>query len=130
MKKTALYLVLLLAACGQFTLDENIAKQKVGELLELIRTHQYEKTKDYYSDALNESEPVEARKKKFEEIEAVSGPVVSMELIGSSKQQLDERSIIVVKYNVKCQNTTLIESFVVALDEGKYKVEKHDITNK
>jgi hypothetical protein len=129
MKKIAFLCMVVLTACAQFSIDETTAKTKAGELLELLKNHQYEKTKEYYSDALNESEPVEARTRKFAQIESASGPVVSYELLGSSKQQLDERTIVALKYKVKCQNTVLTESLVVALEEGKYKIIKHDITN-
>jgi hypothetical protein len=129
MKKIALVCMVLLTACSQFSINEATAKTKAGELLELLKNHQYEKTKEYYSDALNESEPVEARTRKFAQIESASGPMVSYELLESSKQQLDERSAIALKYKVKCQNTTLTESLLVTLEEGKYKVVRHDITN-
>ena len=130
MRKLPLYLALLLMSCSQLTIDENTAKAKVGELIMLLKDHKYDKTKEYYSDSFNESEPVEARAKKFEQIEAASGPIISSEVIESSKQQLDERTVVALKYKVVCKNTTLIESFVVALEEGNYKVLKHDITNK
>jgi hypothetical protein len=132
MKKIFLFSILVpfLFSCAQVSIDENKAKARVSELITLIQNHQFDKTKEYYSDSFNESEPLDARIKKFEQIETASGPIVSFELIDCSKKQADERTLVALSYKVTCKNTVLIESFAVGLEEGSYKILKHDITNK
>lgn len=129
MKKLALlFAVIFLAACSM-KVDENLAKQKATELLEILKNHQYEKTNDYYSDGMNASESIEARRQKFMQIESAVGEIVSYELISSEKKMAEEREIIELKYKVICKNSSLTEIFILAMDEGECKVLTHSITN-
>lgn len=127
-KLTFLFAVIFLAACTM-KIDENLAKQKATELLEILKNHQYENTNDYYSDGMNASESIEARKQKFEQIESAVGEMVSYELISSEKSTPEEREIIQLKYKVVCKNSPLIHTFILAMDEGECKVLTHTITN-
>jgi hypothetical protein len=129
MKKYLVYSLLFLVSCTQLALDENKAKATVTDLIETLKDHQFEKTSTYYSDALNESEPVPARTTKFVQIESAAGPILSSECVESAKSTLDERAVYTLKYKVTCKNTVLIQTFVVAMEEGKYKVIRHDISN-
>lgn len=128
MKKILVILCLFAFSC-QGKLDQEIAKTKVTALMELLKNHEYEKTKTYYDNAFNETESVELRKKKFEEIEAVSGKIVSYEVGKVTEQTMDERDVLLVTAKVICENTTLTEVFTVGQDEGEYKVLNHSITN-
>ena len=130
MKKLFFLFCIALISCSQFnTLDENLAKKKAEELLELIKEHQYDKASACYSAEFNESESTEARAKKFEQIESASGPVTRYEFVSSEKKEMDERSVLICTYKVFCQNTTLTETLIVGLEEGDCKILNHNITN-
>lgn len=128
MKKLLLIFCIALTACSP-EIDENTAKQKVSELLELLKSGQIDKAEDYYSDSFNASENTEVRKKKFEQIEAASGSIKSFELISSEKQVIDERNILILKYKVVCERLTLTHNFVVAKEEGEHVVLNHEVSN-
>jgi hypothetical protein len=127
-KLLLLFLSITIFACNT-SIDENTAKTKVSELLELLKNHEYEKTNEYYTASLNESESVEARTKKFEQIESASGKIVSYECTKSSKQEADGQSVVLLTYKVKCSNLTLTETFTVMMDEGEYKIASQIVTN-
>lgn len=128
MKKLLLVLCIAFTACSP-QVDENTAKQKVSELLELLKNGQIDKAESYYSDSFNASESTEIRKKKFEQIEAASGPIKSFELISSEKQVIDERNILILKYKVVCERLTLNHNFIVAKEEGEHVILNHEISN-
>lgn len=128
MKKLILFLCIAITACSP-EVDETIAKQKTSELIDLIKNHKYEETKDYYSDSFNASESTELRAKKFEQIESASGAIKSFELISSEKNVVDERNILVLKYKVICERLTLTHNFIVAKEEGEHVVLNHQISN-
>jgi hypothetical protein len=120
--------IVLLFSCSQ-PLDENKAKAKASELLELLKAHDYDKTSALYSNEFNESENAEARKIKFEKIESATGPIVKYELATIEKTKIDERDVFTLKYKVTCANTVVTETFIIAPDEGEYKVLNHQVTN-
>lgn len=119
----------LLFSCSQ-SVDEVVAKEKAAQLLELIKNHEYEKTADYYSPQFNESESVSARKSKFEEIENASGKMLSIEHLNTADRTIDDRHVIELTYKVKCENTTLNETLLMANEEGDVKVIAHSVSNK
>ena len=128
MKKILFILCLFAFAC-QDKLDKEIAKSKVTNVLELLKKHDFEKTKQYYDNAFNETESVEARTKKFTDIEAVAGKMISYEIQGAYEQELDERNTLIINTRVICEKTTLKEIFTIGKDEGEYKILNHSVTN-
>ncbi len=128
MKKLLLILSIALVACAT-NVDENAAKSKVSELLTLLKNHEFEKTKDYYSAEFNEGEPVETRQKKFEQIESASGAIKDFEFVSAVPSELDGRKILTLTYKVNCANTVLTESFIVANEEGAVKIINHGVSN-
>ena len=77
-KYISIILVALLFACST-EVDENIAKKKSSELLELIKSHDFAKTNEFYSDEMNASESIKDREEKFLKIEKTAGEATSCE---------------------------------------------------
>ena len=120
---------LLLSGWTHPQLDEQTAKAKVEQFLELLKTHQYDKMKDFYSASFEESEPMDVKTQKLKNIESISGEVLTYEYISSERKEVDNETILYLKYKVKCSKLTLTETFGLIMEEGKYKITNHEITN-
>ena len=90
-KYISIILVALLFACST-EVDENIAKKRSSELLELIKSHDFAKTNEFYSDEMNASESIKDREEKFLKIEKTAGEILSYEFISSEKKTINERN--------------------------------------
>lgn len=124
------FTVILLVSCGHFTVNEAEAKKTAEALLTCIQNEEYEKTSDYYSPEFNESEPLESRKLKFEQLKQATGKRNSFELTETKKEFIDDREIFVLKYKISCDNTELQDNLYIGVEEGKHYVLRHSTTNK
>jgi len=123
------FILLLFAGCAHQQMDVQTAKSKVEQLLELIKSHQYDKMEEFYSASFTESEPMDVKTEKLKQIEKASGEMSSYEFMGSEQKERDNETILYLKYKVKCSKTNLTETFGVIMEEGKYKITSHEITN-
>ena len=130
MKKIVVLFSLLIAACANMKLDEATAKSKVSEVLELLKNHQFEKAQELYTSTFQESEPLEPRIQKMQDIENVAGSILNYEFIESHAKEVDNENMLLLKYKIKCSKVELTEIFSVIIEDGKYKILTQAVTNK
>ena len=130
MKKLFVVIIAVIFTACSSEVDINVAKTKTSELLTLLQNHEYEKTEAYYADLFNESESIEKRIEKFNKIEETTGAMKSFEFIDATPKTMDERSVLIVRYKVDCENLSLTHTFIMGMDEGDCKVLNHEMTNK
>src|SRR5579872_1389680 len=125
MKKIILIAAVLIGACVSQKPDEASAKNKVAELLELIKNHQYDKAQDLYSSTFMEEEPADAKVKELQQIANTTGDITSYEFMESKLKSDTDENLLIIKYKVKCTKTNLVETFGIIIEDGKYKIASH-----
>ena len=127
MKKLCGVLILFLAACSA-NLDQYKAKALTDELIQKINSGAYNELSPYYTDELNEGEPIAARTEKFKKLKDVLGDVVSTQIVSEKDSTTqDETNCIILIYNVKHTKYTSREEFTVVKQGGSYKVSQQKI---
>lgn len=130
MKKSFLFFIVLITGCflAGYKVDPAKAKALIESLEQKIASGDYAGTAQYYGDVMNRSETTEQRVEKFKSLHDVLGDYQSMECI-SVKDTTDANDIpcLYLVYRIKHTKLTSIESFMVEVEEGQYKVEMHNI---
>jgi hypothetical protein len=127
MKKLIFILTIFLVACSG-SLDHAKAKALTDELIQKINSGAYDQLSQYYTDELNEGEPVEKRTEKFQKLKDVMGDVQSAELVSEQNGTTqDEFPCVVLTYKIKHTKLTSKEEFTVVARGSSYKVSEHKI---
>jgi|688.fasta_scaffold609029_2 hypothetical protein len=131
MKNFLLFIVAaLFIACESDKLNDEIAKTVVESLINNIANAKYEEANNLYSTDFQKAESLEARKVKFEVLNASLGKLISMEVADiKNEQPTGEESRVTLTYSVKHERKNSRESFIVIKDEGEYRVAAHNIVS-
>ena len=129
--KTTTILVLCLAAffacnSGKTNIPEAISTAR--KAVQLTLKGNFSELQPMYSEEFSESEPADVRISKFTRIFAATGAVSSAELIDSAGIAADEEGWVAVKFSLKAARTPLIETIVLQLQGGAYKICRMDIS--
>ena len=131
MKNFLLFIVAaLFIACESDKLNDEMAKTVVESLINNIANAKYEEANNLYSTDFQKAESLEARKVKFEVLNASLGKLISMEVADiKNEQPTGEESRVTLTYSVKHERKNSRESFIVIKDEGEYRVAAHNIVS-
>jgi hypothetical protein len=131
MKNFLLFIVAaLFLACESDKLNDEMAKTVVESLINNIANAKYEEANNLYSTDFQKAESLEARKVKFEVLNASLGKLISMEVADiKNEQPTGEESRVTLTYSVKHERKNSRESFIVIKDEGEYRVAAHNIVS-
>ena len=129
MKKLILLIsILSLWACSTDKLDTEKGKAAVEILIRKIDREEYKDLSPLYSDDFNAGESLEARTEKFKKLRQALGEVQSLELTEAKNEAVPgDESKLTLTYKIKRSRISSVETFVVILEDGKYKVFDHSI---
>ncbi len=135
MKRVILVIVLInlfiATGCGLTRVDPAEGKQITKSLMEDRKKGNLDNLGDYYLSTYLAQESVESMAEKLRKIEEVAGRVQSYELV-KEEQFYDEGTAyhqLVLEYKVKCDRTTLRETYIVVKDEGRTGILAQDTQN-
>lgn len=129
MKKLILFIgILSLWACSTDKLDTEKGKAAVETLIRKIDKEQYKGLSDLYSDDFNAGESLEVRSEKFKKLKQAMGEVQSLDLTEAKNEAVPgDECRLTLTYKIKRSRISSVETFVVILEDGKYKVFDHSI---
>ena len=124
----AIVAVSMLMSCAKVT--EQQATETCIKLLTALQQKDYATMQSLYSAEFNEVEGVEQRKEKHEALFTATGAIQSFKQTSARDTvMLDDRAVMLVKYDVQCANTLTHHDFIVANEEGKPTIISHVIKN-
>lgn len=124
----AIVTVSMLMSCAKVT--EQQATDTCTKLLTALQQKDYATMQSLYSAEFNEIEGVEQRKEKHEALFGATGDILSFKKTSTTDTvMLDDRAVMLVKYDVQCANTLTHHDFIVANEEGKPTIISHVIKN-
>ena len=127
----ALLLLVLLIGCGLNKPEPAKAKELVEKLMADLKADNYQNLNQYYTDTFNESEPIDKKTDKFKKMKETLGAIESYEFLDSKESnQVENLPALNITYKVKYATIPLTFTFVVILDEGKYKVTFQNMESK
>lgn len=130
--KTYPYIILffLLSACA-LKVDQTKARTAVENLLTDLKNENYEAIDKYYTDMSNESEPLAKKKERFEQLKTVTGAIQSFEFASAKEEYDSDKGLnqLELKYKVKCEKVTLLQTFLFINDEGDSRIIFQNIEN-
>ena len=119
-----LFTILAMSSCSMGKVDMAEAMKTAENAMALISEKKYDELSKLFSYDFYESEPIEAREKKFEKIIDVAGKLIEFHLTDSLRE-----NNVILKYAVKHANTTTTESYTIVQEEGKYLISDINISN-
>ena len=119
-----LFTILAMSSCSMGKVDMAEAMKTAENAMALISEKNYDELLKLFSYDFYESEPKEAREKKFEKIIDVAGKLIEFHLTDSLRE-----NNVILKYAVKHANTTTTETYTIVQEEGKYLISDINISN-
>jgi hypothetical protein len=119
-----LFTILAMSSCSMGKVDMAEAMKTAENAMALISEKKYDELSKLFSYDFYESEPKEAREKKFEKIIDVAGKLIEFHLTDSLRE-----NNVILKYAVKHANTTTTETYTIVQEEGKYLISDINISN-
>ena len=113
-----------MSSCSMGKVDMAEAMKTAENAMALISEKNYDELLKLFSYDFYESEPKEAREKKFEKIIDVAGKLIEFHLTDSLRE-----NNVILKYAVKHANTTTTETYTIVQEEGKYLISDINISN-
>ncbi|MEO8088235.1 MAG: hypothetical protein ABI763_15550, partial [Bacteroidota bacterium] len=80
-------LIFLFSSCA-LKVNQTEARTAVENLLTDLKNNNYTAIDKYYTDLSNESEPLEKKKERFEQLKEITGSILSFEF-ASAKEEYD-----------------------------------------
>ena len=90
----------------------------------------YEKVEQLYAPAFLESEPMEDKINKLEQLRNVLGPIQNIEFVSAtSVAEFGQPQSMVILFKVTHSNQTTSEKITIIEEEGGYKVSGYSVEN-
>lgn len=123
-------LLLMMSSCA-LKVDQQEAKSMAENLLTDLKNNNYEHIDKYYTDLSNESEPLDKKKERFEQLKTVTGPIQSFEFMDSKEQYDSDKGLnqLQLRYKVVCEKVTVQQTFLFINDEGRSRIIFQNIEN-
>jgi len=132
MKSTIAFLILslFLSSCA-LKVNQTDARQAAEALLTDLKNENYSAIDKYYTAMSNESEPLEKKKERFEQLKTITGPIQSFEFASAKEEYDSDKGLnqLELKYKVKCEKVTLMQTFLFINDEGNSRIIFQNIEN-
>jgi len=131
MKIYSIVIMLLLLSSCALKVDQSEAKKAAESLLTDIMNGSFDNIDQYYTDASNESEPMEQKKLRFKQLEEVTGKIKSFEFMDLKEEYDSDKGLnqLTVRYKVFCEKVTVMQTFIFINDEGDSKIIFQNIEN-
>jgi hypothetical protein len=117
--------------CGLADVSKDKAQHLAESLLNDIKSENYNNLDNYYTASFNESEPQQIKVEKYNKLLKAMGKIQSYELIEAKENKDSDNGgpSIALKYKVKCERLTVVETFIIINDEGHHKISFQNIEN-
>lgn len=127
---SCLILIFLCSSCA-LKVDKSEARSVAESLLTDLKNNNYDGIDDYYTALSNESEPLEKKKERFEQLKTVTGPIQSFSFESEKEEYDSDKGLnqLELKYRVKCEKVTVMQTFLFINDEGKSRIIFQNIEN-
>lgn len=125
-----LILFFLCSSCA-LKVDKTEARSVAESLLTDLKNSNYDGIDNYYTALSNESEPLEKKKERFEQLKTVTGPIESFSFESEKEEYDSDKGLnqLELKYRVKCEKVTVMQTFLFINDEGKSRIIFQNIEN-
>ncbi|CAN5473890.1 hypothetical protein BH11BAC1_BH11BAC1_00760 [soil metagenome] len=125
-----LILIFLLSSCA-LKVNQTEARTAAENLLTDLKNNNYTAIDKYYTDLSNESEPLEKKKERFEQLKSITGSILSFEFESAKEEYDSDKGLnqLELKYKVKCERVILLQTFLFINDEGSSKIIFQNIEN-
>ena len=126
----AILFIALLSSCA-LKVNQTDARAAAEGLLTDLKNDNYAEIDKYYTDLSNESEPLAKKKERFEQLKTVTGAIESFEFLSAKEDFDSDKGLnqLELKYKVRCEKLTVMETFLFINDEGKSKIIFQNIEN-
>lgn len=123
-------LIFLFSSCA-LKVNQTEARTAVENLLTDLKNNNYTAIDKYYTDLSNESEPLEKKKERFEQLKEITGSILSFEFASAKEEYDSDKGLnqLELKYKVKCERVILLYTFLFINDEGSSKIIFQNIEN-
>lgn len=130
--KHCLFIIMLffISSCA-LKVNQTEARSKAEGLLTDLMNGNYDAIDKYYTDLSNESEPLAKKKERFEQLKTVTGAIQSFDFSSAKEEYDSDKGLnqLELKYKVKCEKVTLLQTFLFINDEGNSRIIFQNIEN-
>ena len=111
--------------------NQTEARTMAENLLTDLKNENYSGIEKYYSALSNESEPLDKKTERFKQLKEVTGAIQSFEFMSAKEEYDSDKGFnqLELKYKVKCERTTIQQTFLFINDEGNSKIIFQNIEN-
>ena len=131
MHKLSLICILFLLSCGLAAVNKEKATDLAEKEMNDLKNENYVNLDNYFTDASNESEPLEKKIEKFKKLKEMLGGIESYALISATTDDNADNGgpKMELKYRLKCEKATVIHTLIIINDEGTHKITFENFEN-